>query len=89
MVSYTTGSCSAKKKSAFENHCLSCDECVTTLAAVLKLLRSRNGKEKKKTLRELYKIGEEAARMAIKKMEGSSAPATESPKKFLEILCMN
>ncbi len=64
MASYTTGSCSNEEKSHFERHCLSCEKCLTTLAAALNLLRSRSCDEKNKALGELYPIGVKAARTA-------------------------
>jgi hypothetical protein len=67
MVSYAAGTSSAKEKVAFENHCLSCDECLTTLAVILRLSRSPIRREEKKALAPLYPIGVEAARKAAEK----------------------
>ncbi len=54
MVSYATGSCSKAERIEFETHCLSCDECVATLAIVLR----------EKALARLYRSGMESARIA-------------------------
>jgi hypothetical protein len=54
MVSYATGSCSKAERIKFETHCLSCDECVATLAIVLR----------EKASARLYRSGVEAANIA-------------------------
>jgi hypothetical protein len=64
MVAYTAGSCSSAEKVDFESHCLSCDECLTTLAIVLRLSHFPVGEEEETTLALLYTIGMEAARVA-------------------------
>jgi hypothetical protein len=66
MVAYTTGSCSPAEKVDFESHCLSCDECLATLAIVLRLLHFPVGEEEETTLALLYPIGMEAARVALR-----------------------
>jgi hypothetical protein len=66
MVAYVAGSCSPAEKLDFESHCLYCDECLATLAIVLRLLHFPVCKEEETTLALLYPIGMEAARVAFK-----------------------
>jgi hypothetical protein len=84
MVSYAAGSCSPAEKADFELHCLSCDECLATLAIILRLLHFPVGEEEEMTLALLYPIGMEAARVALKtgmKVSTSDGeiPLLESP----------
>jgi hypothetical protein len=64
MVSYAARSCSRAERLAMESHCLSCAECVATLAIVLRLSRSPRGKEEGRALGKLYSMGLKAARTA-------------------------
>ena len=57
MVAYIAGSCSPAEKVDFESHCLSCDECLATLAIILRLLHFPVCKEEETTLALLYPIG--------------------------------
>ena len=83
-VAYIAGSCSPAEKVDFESHCLSCDECLATLAIVLRLLHFPVSEEEETTLALLYPIGMEAARVALKagmKVSTSDGeiPLLESP----------
>jgi hypothetical protein len=64
MVSYAAGACSPAERLKMESHCLSCPECLATLAIVLRLSRFPIGKEEEQALGELYPIGLKAARTA-------------------------
>ena len=48
MVAYIAGSCSQAEKVDFESHCLSCDECLATLAIVLRLLHFPSARKKRR-----------------------------------------
>jgi len=76
MVSYAAGSCSRAERLAMESHCLSCAECIETLAIVLLLSRSPLGKEEKQALGALYPIGLKAARTA-RRLSKSGRPGVE------------
>jgi hypothetical protein len=84
MVAYVAGSCSPAEKVDIESHCLSCNECLATLAIVLRLLRFPVCKEEETTLALLYPIGMEAARVALKvgmkvSTSDEEIPLLESP----------
>jgi hypothetical protein len=84
MVAYVAGSCSPAEKVDIESHCLSCDECLATLAIILRLLHFPVCEEEETTLTLLYPIGMEAARVALKAgMKVSTSdeeiPLLESP----------
>lgn len=84
MVAYVAGAYSPAEKLDFESHCLSCDECIATLAMVLRLLHFPVCKEEETTLALLYPIGMEAARVAFKagmkvSTSGEEIPQFESP----------
>ena len=64
MVSYAAGSCSPAERLEMESHCLSCAECLATLAIVLQLSRSPLAEEEEQALGALYPIGLKAARTA-------------------------
>jgi hypothetical protein len=64
MVSYAARVCSRAERHKMESHCLSCAECIATLAIVLRLSRSPLGKEEEQVLGDLYPIGLKAARTA-------------------------
>jgi putative zinc finger protein len=66
MVAYTARSCSPAEKVDFESHFLSCDECLATLAIILRLLHFPVCEEEETTLALLYPIGMEAARVALR-----------------------
>ena len=84
MVAYVAGSCSPAEKVDIESHCLSCDECLATLAIILRLLHFPVCKEEETTLALLYPIGMEAARVALKagmkvSTSDEEVPLLESP----------
>jgi hypothetical protein len=64
MSSYAARSCSPTERLEMESHCLSCAECFTTLAIVLRLSRFHLGKEEEQALGALYPIGLKAANTA-------------------------
>ncbi len=61
MVSFTTGHASPQEEREFEDHCLSCQECTSTLAVILRLLLLPVDDEE---LSLLYTIGRKAARIS-------------------------
>ncbi len=64
MVGYVSRSCSLEEGLDFVIHCLSCEECVTTLSLILRLSRSPASKEAGRALASLYTIGLKAASVA-------------------------
>jgi hypothetical protein len=64
MVSCVAGAYSPAERIEMESHCLSCAECLATLAIILRLSRSPLGKEEEQALGALYPIGLRAARTA-------------------------
>jgi hypothetical protein len=53
MVSYVAGVCSPAGKRNFEDHCLSCEECCSTLAILMRLSHSPIAEEKEEALAQL------------------------------------
>ena len=75
MVAYLTGACSSEEREFVEDHCVDCEACCASLAALLHLVISstHEREDKRRELETLLPLGEQAAaraRKIIRREEG-------------------